>query len=262
MAHSSEPPRLLNADEPPPFVVERPNGTSPFVLVGDHAGRRLPRALGSLGVPAMELERHIAWDIGIAGVARELSARLDAFAILQTYSRLVIDANRPLTSPQSIVTLSERTEIPGNRDLSAADAERRARELFQPYHERIAGELDARASSGREAVLVALHSFTPSFMDQSRPWHAGVLYNRDPRLARAVLALLRGDPALVVGDNQPYALSDQTDYTIPVHGERRGLLHVELEIRQDLIADARSQAAWAERLAALLPRACTLALSA
>lgn len=251
----ASPYRLLADGDPPPYRVERPEGTSPFVLICDHAGRALPAALGDLGLPDSELRRHIAWDIGVAAAGRRLSAALDAFLILQTYSRLVIDANRHPGSPQSIVALSERTRIPGNELLPAQHAECRAREIFHPYHDRIAAELDARAGAQREAVLVTLHSFTPSFLDLARPWHAGVLYNRDPRLGRVLLALLREQPGLEVGDNEPYAASEATDYTITVHGERRGLLHVEIEIRQDLIDTEAGQQAWAARLAALLPRA-------
>ena len=230
----------MTAGDPPPYRIERAEGRSDFVIVSDHAGRVLPRMLGDLGMRADELLTHVAWDIGIAGVVRALSQRLDAFAILQSYSRLVIDANRPPGSPQSILTLSERTRVPGNEGLTPAQIEARAREVFHPYHDAIRRELERRAQAGAPAVLLALHSFTPRFMDAERPWQAGVLYNRDPRLGRALLGLLRGE-GLVVGDNEPYALGDATDYTIVTHGERRGLIHVELEIRQDLIAEAASQ---------------------
>jgi predicted N-formylglutamate amidohydrolase len=246
---------LLTADDPPPFHVERAAGASPFFLVCDHAGRLLPRKLGDLGLSAADLLRHIAWDVGIAEVGRRLAAQLDAFLITQTYSRLVIDANRPPGSPQSIVTVSEGTPIPGNEGLSPAEAAQRADEIFVPYHGRIRQELDARSAQGRSTILVALHSFTPVFLARSRAWHAGVLYNRDARLAGALLALLREELGLVVGDNEPYAASEQTDYALVEHGERRGLPCVEIEIRQDLIDHAAGQAEWAERLARLLERA-------
>jgi predicted N-formylglutamate amidohydrolase len=243
---------LLGADDPPPFTVEHAEGASPYFLTCDHAGRALPRQLGSLGVAAADLTRHIAWDIGIASVARALADRLDACLILQNYSRLVIDANRPPGSAQSIVTLSERTRIPGNDALSRAEVEQREREIFHPYHDRIRAELDRRVAAGQSTVLVSLHSFTPSFMDRAREWHGGVLYQRDPRVGRALLELLRAEEGLLIGDNQPYAVSDETDYTVVIHGERRALPHVELEIRQDLIADAAGQASWAERLTRVL----------
>jgi predicted N-formylglutamate amidohydrolase len=242
-------------DEPAAFTVERASGASPFIIVCDHASQRLPRRLGTLGLAQEDLGRHIAWDIGVAGVARQLGDRLDAWSIRHNYSRLAIDANRPPGAPDSIVRRSDDTPVPGNQDLSAAEAERRARELFHPYHGRIGEELDRRVQAGRPAVLVSLHSFTPSLAGRGRPWHVGVLYQRDHRLARPLLDLLREEPDLVVGDNEPYAASDETDYTIVVHGERRGLPHVELELRQDLIDDVAGQGAWAARLTRLLPRA-------
>jgi predicted N-formylglutamate amidohydrolase len=253
---------LVGPDEPPPFEVVRPDGSSPYMLICDHASARLPRALGTLGVSAADRQRHIAWDIGVAGVARCLSERLDAFLILSNYSRLAIDLNRPPGSPQSIVTLSERTEIPGNFGLSVDAAVQRRRALFDPYHGRIREELDRRARDGRSAVLISVHSFTPSYLDASRIWHMGVLYQRDARLAHLVLQRMRMAEELVVGDNEPYAVNDATDYSVVNHGEKRGIAHVELEIRQDLIDDAASQASWAKRFAdlfeELLPAAIAL----
>jgi predicted N-formylglutamate amidohydrolase len=246
----TEPTVLLGANDPAPLTVHNAPGTSPFVLIADHAGQRIPERLGDLGLPQQERDRHIGWDIGIAGVTERLSKKLDAFAILQTYSRLVIDCNRPLQSPTSIVTVSDGTRIPGNLQLDDEARTARALEIFAPYHARITQELDRRAAQSLPSVLVSMHSFTPVFDGFVRPWHAGVLYHRDARLAHALLAALRAEPDLVVGDNQPYAVSD---YAVPVYGEQRGLLHVELEIRQDLIADAAGQEAWAERLARLLP---------
>ena len=245
--------RLLSPDEPLPSRVEQPRGRSPFLLICDHAGNRVPRSLGALGLPPDELARHIAWDIGAAAVAIRLAELLDATVILQRYSRLVIDCNRPPGSPQSIVGVSERTRIPGNENLTSADRARREAEVFAPYHADIVSELDRRRQSGQPTLLLAMHSFTPVFLDAQRPWHVGMLYNRDARLAHALGAALRADSELVVGDNQPYAVSDATDYAIPEYGERRSLPHVEIEIRQDLIdADAGAQR-WAARLAGLLP---------
>jgi predicted N-formylglutamate amidohydrolase len=157
--------------------------------------------------------------------------------------------------PSSIVEISEDTEIPGNRGLGEADRLARRDAIFRPYQDRIAALLDRRADQGRASALVALHSFTPIFKGVSRPWHAGILFNRDARLARPLLELLRAEDGLAVGENEPYRVTDLTDYTVPVHGERRGLPHVEIEIRQDLIADPAGQAVWAERLARLLPAA-------
>ena len=185
-------------------------------------------------------------------MSRKLAAALDAALILQTYSRLVIDCNRPVRSADSIVSVSERTAIPGNLHVSLQDGEQRAREIFWPYHDRIRATLDARQTRRQPTLLLAMHSFTARYLDQSRPWHVGVLYNRDARLARFLLAALRREPDVVVGDNEPYTVSDDTDFAIPEYGERRGLLHAEIEIRQDLIADEAGQERWAQRLARLL----------
>lgn len=246
---------LLTATDPPPFRELRGEGGSDFFLTADHAGRAVPRSLGDLGVTTSEWERHIAWDIGIGAVTERLSAALDAAAVLQTYSRLVIDCNRRPDWDSSIPVVSEHTEIPGNRGVSDAEREARRREIFDPYHGRIAALLDRRRAAGRRTVLVAMHSFTPVFKGERRNVEIGVLYNRDIRLAAIMLDLLRAEGDLVVGDNAPYAITDTSDYTVPVHGEGRGLPHVEIEIRQDLIAEPAGQDAWAARLARLLPLA-------
>jgi len=246
---------LLATGEPSPVTVYNPNGGSPFLLVADHAGNAIPRALGRLGVEAQELRRHIAFDIGIAGVGRILADTLGAVLIQQNYSRLVIDCNRPPGMPSSTPEISELTNIRGNSGLSDEDKAARAKEIFYPYHERIETEIKRRWRVRMPAVLISLHSFTPSFKGVARPWHVALLYNRDPRLSRHLLALLKAETGLVVGNNEPYAVSDSTDYTIPVHGERMGLPHALIEIRQDLIGDERGQHTWALRLARLLPRA-------
>jgi predicted N-formylglutamate amidohydrolase len=246
---------LLAPDEPEAVVEYRPGGASPFLLVCDHAGRLIPRRLHDLGLTESELARHIAWDIGIAGLARHLADRLDACLVMQPYSRLVIDCNRPPGAPTSIAPISEATRVPGNENVSAHDAALRLREIFTPYHGAIARHLDARKKAQRPTLLISLHSFTPAYAGVARPWHAGVLYHRYRALAAVLLALLRGERDLVVGDNEPYDVTDDTDYTIPVHGERRGIPHVAIEIRQDLIREEPGQRQWAERLAEMLPRA-------
>jgi predicted N-formylglutamate amidohydrolase len=244
--------KLLQNDEPSPVRVLHETAGADFLLTADHAGRAIPRSLGRLGLPESELKRHIAWDIGIAGVTEHVSAALDATAVLQTYSRLVIDCNRDPSAPTSIPEVSETTAVPGNQCLSVEQRTARRREVFEPYHARIRALLDARQEAGRRTVYVAMHSFTPVFKGESRAMQVGMLYNRDPRLANVMLDLLRAEGDLVVGDNAPYAVSDVTDYGVPVHAEKRGLAHVEIEIRQDLIADETGQAEWAERFARLL----------
>lgn len=247
--------KLLAPGEPSPVRLLRPNGGSDFVLTADHAGRAIPRRLGTLGVDETERGRHIAWDIGIARVTERLSAMLDAPAVLQHYSRLVIDCNRQPEVDSSIPAVSELSRIPGNENLSAAEREARRREIFAPYHECIAALLAQRATAGKRTIVVAMHSFTPVFKGESRAVEIGVLYNRDARLAHIMLELLRREPGLAVGENAPYAVTDITDYTVPVHAEPRGLPHVEIEIRQDLIAHASGQDEWAERMTRLLREA-------
>src|SRR6266478_5433003 len=203
---------LLGSTDVPPVWEDNAAGGSPFLLTCDHYGRLTPQSLGDLGLPASELTRHIAWDIGIAGVAESLSRQLGAHLIAQRYSRLVIDCNRPPGAPGSIPRISEATTIPANEALGRDAAELRRKAIFDPYHRRIAEVIDAR-------------------------------------LPRLLLKQLRGEGDLVVGDNEPYAVSDETDHTIPVHGEARGLMNTGIEIRQDLIADPAGQKLWADRLA-------------
>ena len=242
---------LLGSTDVPPVLEDNAAGASPFLLTCDHYGRLIPPVLGDLGLPAGELTRHIAWDIGIAGVADALARQLDAHLIAQRYSRLVIDCNRPPEAAGSIPRISDATTIPANEGLAREAAELRRRQIFDPYHRRIAEVIDARLRDNIPTVLVSLHSFTPVYAGIARPWHIGTLYHRDTRLPPLLLKLLRGEPDLVVGDNEPYAVSDETDYTIPVHGEARGLMNTGIEIRQDLISDQAGEAEWAERLAAI-----------
>jgi predicted N-formylglutamate amidohydrolase len=241
--------RLLGGEDVPPVFEDNIAGRSPFLLTCDHYGRLIPRMLGDLGVPESELSRHIAWDIGIAGVAEALSRRLGAHLIAQRYSRLVIDCNRPPATASSIPRISEATVIGGNEGLARGAAELRREAIFDPYHRRIADVIEQRLSDGVPTVLVSLHSFTPVYAGIARPWHIGTLYHHDTKLPPLLLKHLRGEADLVVGDNEPYAVSDETDYTIPVHGEARGLMNSGIEIRQDLISDQAGQHQWADRLA-------------
>jgi predicted N-formylglutamate amidohydrolase len=243
---------LLGTEDVPPVFEENTGSRSPFLLTCDHYGRAIPRILGDLGLPAGELTRHIAWDIGIAGVAHALSEDLDAHLIAQRYSRLVIDCNRPPGAVSSIPLISEVTTIPGNEGLARGAAEERRLRIFDPYHRRITEIIDRRLREGIPTVLISLHSFTAVYAGIARPWHIGTLYHRDVRLPPLLLKWLRAEADLVVGDNEPYAVSDETDYTIPVHGEARGLMNSGIEIRQDLIAEEAGQQLWAARLARIL----------
>lgn len=242
----------LAPDEIDPVLELNTDSASPFLFTSDHYGRIIPRMLGDLGLPASELTRHIAWDIGIAGVAERVATAMNAHLIAQRYSRLVIDCNRPPDAVSSIPLISEATTIPGNDGLTQDDRARRRELFFDPYHRRIDAVIDARLKAGQPTVLVSLHSFTPVYAGIKRPWHIGTLYQHDRTLPPQLLQHLRAEGDLVVGDNEPYAVSDATDYTIPVHGEKRGLMNTGIEIRQDLITDESGQIAWAERLVRIL----------
>jgi predicted N-formylglutamate amidohydrolase len=239
---------LLAPDEPTPVQVYRPAGRSRLLILCDHADKIIPKRLSKLGLPDSEIERHIGWDIGIAGVVRGMADALDAVAILQPYSRLVIDCNRTPGTAASIPLISENTEIPGNDRLVADEIAARQSEIFAPYHACIEAELEKRKTAGEKTMLIAMHSFTPVYKGVARPWHVGTLYHRHAWLAGIAFDLLSEDKTLVVGDNEPYMVRDDVDYTIPFHGERRNLPHVGIEIRQDLIAPEVGQREWAARM--------------
>ena len=240
---------LLAADEPPPILEINRTGRSDFLIVVDHASRRIPRRLGDLGLPDSELQRHIAWDIGSLAVARQVAAALDATLVAQNYSRLVIDCNRDPGVGSSIPASSEWTGIPGNVGLSEEDRLARRAAIFDPYHEHLRILIDERIAAGRSVVLVAQHSMTESFKGVRREMHAAVLYNRDRRFASLVLQMLRREAPLTIAENEPYFVSDQSDFTIPRHAEARGLPYVAIEIRQDLVTSGAGQADWAARIA-------------
>ncbi len=245
---------LLGSQEPDPVNTLNLDGKSPIFLVCEHAGNRIPGKLGDLGLKAADRERHIAWDIGADGLSKRLSSLLDAPLITQTYSRLVCDCNRSTQAESFIPSLSEETPIPGNEGVSAEEILARTDEIYWPLHRRIEQEIDRRLASGKPVVFISVHSFTPVFLGEERPMHLGLLYARDPRLATLVGSVLREQDDLKVVDNEPYALDYDRDYTVPVHGERRGIPSLEFEVRQDLIAKPDGQNIWAERLADALER--------
>ena len=247
---------LLGADDPAPCLAVNPRGRSRIVLICEHAGRRVPGGLGDLGLRPADFARHIGHDIGAEGVARDLSARLDAPLFLQPYSRLVVDCNRARTAPDLIPAVADGTPVPGNAGLDAAGRAARFAAIHQGFHSTVAAALDARGD--RPTVLVMVHSFTPRLEveGRDRPMHLGVLFHRDARLGRALIPAVRAArPDLVVAENAPYRCSDATDYAVPVHGEGRGLPHALLEIRNDQIATPEGQAAWAGLLADTLAAA-------
>ncbi len=242
---------MLTPDEPLPYEAVHV-GERPVVVVCDHAGRRVPQALGRLGLEARCFADHIAWDIGAGAVARRLIETLDARGVLGVYSRLVVDLNRDLDDATAFPALSDGVLIPGNLGLARAAKAERARALYEPYHRAVRHALEAASGGETHAVLVAVHSFTPRLHGIARPWHVGVLWDKDPRLALPLFAALRAEPGVVVGDNEPYSGRHAADYTVDHHAEAAGLAHVSLEIRQDLIRDEAGAARWAERLGRVL----------
>ena len=245
---------LLGAGDPAPVVARVSDPGPPVLVVCDHAGRAVPRKLGRLGLPDRVFDTHIAWDIGALGYATGLADRLGCALFAQTYSRLVIDCNRDPAHPASVPEVSDRIFVPGNKGLSQAARKARIDEIHAPYHAALAAEIDRRLAAGDRPLLICAHSFTPKLQHDVRPWHVSVLHGGRSPASETLLRLLRDEGDLVVGDNEPYAM-DGTDYTAPVHAWARGLDVVELEVRQDLIADAAGQARFADLFARLLPRA-------
>jgi predicted N-formylglutamate amidohydrolase len=240
--------RLLTDADPAPVIVSNAGAATRLLLIGDHAGREIPRELATLGLTDGELDRHIAWDIGVEGLGAKMAAALGACFIRQRYSRLVIDCNRAPGSEDSIPLVSDAVAIPGNLRLTEQERLARRNEIYQPYQDRIAAELDARASVAGGTVLVALHSFTPSLQGVARPWSFGILHQGDSPFSARMLAVMSLALGAVVGDNQPYAM-DQSDHSVALHMTGRSLDYLELEVRQDLIADEAGQLAICVKLA-------------
>lgn len=249
------PASLPPAPHPDTSPVEQISGDphSGLLILCDHAGNAVPRAYGNLGLPPAEFERHIAYDIGVRALTFALADALGAPAVLSTFSRLLIDPNRGEDDPTLIMRLSDGAVVPGNARHDAAERERRLAAYHRPYHAAIAERIDAAIAAGYPPAILSVHSFTPVWRGVPRPWHAGVLWDRDPRFALPLLDCLRAEPDLVVGDNEPYdgALKNDCMYR---HGTARGLAHALLEVRQDLIGNAAGVAAWAARLEPMVRR--------
>jgi predicted N-formylglutamate amidohydrolase len=226
-----------------------------LLLVCDHARNAVPPGIGDLCLPREDMMRHIAWDVGARGVTLGLAARLGAGAVLSTYSRLVIDPNRGEDDPTLVMRLYDGSIVPANRHVDAAEVERRKAAYHRPYHAAIREALDEILAAGQTPVLVSIHSFTRQFRNRPlRPWHVGLLWDKDDRLLRPLLARLRAEGDLVVGDNEPYTGQLVGD-CMWTHGTQRGFPHVLIEIRNDLIEDPDSQADWAARLAPMIREA-------
>jgi predicted N-formylglutamate amidohydrolase len=242
---------LLAEDEPAPFELVNETGAAPVLLLCDHATNFLPRAFKSLGLDEAQLARHIAWDIGIAEVTRDMARRLDAPAIMTHFSRLIVDPNRPLDDPTLIPQIGDGIIVPGNRVLSDQDRERRLDTFHWPYHRAVGRTLDALSARGPGPAVVSMHSFTPVMKGFERPWQIGVLWNEDPRLPQPVMAKLRAQ-GITVGDNEPYSGRGGCGHTLQDHADRRGLANVLIEVRQDLIDTHHGAAEWAALLAKVL----------
>ena len=246
---------LLGPRDPRTVSLVNPTGASPFLLIGDHAGRAIPEALGELGLSQEDRVRHIAWDIGVQALGEAMAGSLNAVFIAQTWSRLVIDCNRDPERPDAIPEVSDGSTIAGNADLTPEERAARIHEIHTPYQEAIAAELRRRSDEGRETILVALHSFTPRMGGFDRPWDAGVLHDDgDTTFALSMLKHMKATPGLTIGDNEPYRM-DGIDYTVPRHAFSAGLPYVELEIRQDHLRTDEGVAEWSDRLRAWLQHA-------
>lgn len=244
----------LNSSDPPPFMILNPEGQSPVLLVCDHASRQLPAKYGTLGLDEAELWRHIAWDIGAADVTKRLCDILDARAVLSGFSRLLVDCNRRTDDPTFICQVSDGTVVPTNRNLAPQEIEQRIEAYHTPYHAAIGRTMASLRQHVSVPILVSVHSFTPVMRGFERPWHVGVLWNKDPRLAQPLMRFLAEDPSIVVGDNEPYSGRSSVGYSIVRHGAEAGLPHALLEIRQDLIDTHHGAEAWANRIGAALRR--------
>jgi predicted N-formylglutamate amidohydrolase len=229
-------------------AVYNPEGSGPFVLVCDHASNWVPTSLKGLGLPDSELERHIAWDPGALELARRLSDLLDAPLVHATVSRLVLDVNRDPSHPGSIVTRSEDTEVPGNHEISPADRARRVQSIYEPYHRALDAVIEKTVARDAAPKIISVHSFTPIYRQEQRPWHIGILHGDDTRISQPLLELLRADGEFCVGDNQPYAPTDGVYHTLNRHCASRNLRSVLLELRSDTISTEDGREQWALRL--------------
>ncbi len=242
------PPLLAPHESPPWEYHEFGSSESPILVMCDHASNRIPEQLGNLGLTQQERERHIAYDIGALAVSRQLARGLGCGLIHSNYSRLVIDPNRHPGDGSSIPEVSDSVVIPGNQGLSREQITRREQSLFWPYHNAVADRLQQIRNRGQTPIILSIHSFTPNFRGFQRPWHIGVLWDRDERLARPMLHLLQQQEDLCVGDNEPYHARNPQGFTMEIHCERNGYPHLLLEIRQDLIDNPEGVDWWSGRL--------------
>ena len=238
---------LIAPEEPPPFRIVNEEGDAPFLLVCDHASRRIPASLQGLGLAEQILQRHVACDIGAEQVTLALAQRFNAPAVLASYSRLIVDLNRQLHDDSAFARESDGIPIPGNSNLSASDRQARIESFFEPYHAAVHAQLQRFTVRGQVPALLSIHSFTPAMNGFQRPWHIGIMWDKDPRIAQPLIARLSAQDGMCVGDNEPYSGAHLNDYTVDVHAEQQGFPCVGVEFRQDLVATTTLAQNWAQR---------------
>lgn len=243
---------LLQSHEPAAYECER-FGNRPVLFCCEHASNRIPDKLNNLGLSEDMLQTHIAWDIGAGELSRRVAKKLNATSIRNNYSRLVVDCNRSLSDPSAFIEISDHIIIKGNTDLVESSKEQRANEIFHPYHDALKKELSSHLIGEQTPVMISIHSFTPALNKQEpRRWHAGILWDKDPRLPVQLLTELSKDKAIIVGDNQPYSGRHIADYSIDHHAELNGYAHVCVEVRQDLLSNEPGIQEWTDRMVSVL----------
>ena len=232
----------------PPFLCVPGDPARGCVVICDHATNLMPQAYRNLDMPDDQMGRHIAYDIGAAGVTARLCEHLGAPGVLANFSRLLIDPNRGEDDPTLVMRLSDGAVVPGNASIDSAEIDRRRALYYDPYHAAVDAAIDAGLATGRPPVILSVHTFTESWRGRPRPWDAGILWDKDPRLARPLIDGLAGEAGLIIGDNEPYTGKLKND-CLYKHGTARGLAHALVEIRQDLVRHRQGQREWGDRLA-------------
>lgn len=240
---------LIGPSDPPPVTVYNSSGRAPVLLVCDHASRKFPAAMQQLGLADWVLDKHVASDIGAEMVTRHLADRLDAPAVLAGYSRLIVDLNRRLHHESAFIRVSDGIAVPGNLDIGEIERNQRIQSFFDPYHDEISRQLQRFSARHEVPAFISIHSCTPVFNNVVRHCHIGVMWDQDGRIALPLMEVLRKNPALRIGDNEPYSGRHPNDYTIDFHAESAGLANVGIEVRQDLVGDAEGARKWADILA-------------
>lgn len=243
---------LIGPGDPPPYMTYNEHGKAPVLLVADHASPFFPASLNQLGLADWVLEEHVAWDIGVDELVRFLADELDAPVVMAGFSRLIVDPNRRPDDPGAIPEISDGIAIPGNQDLSERQKAQRIQSFFKPYHDAIAARLDRFLENGVVPAMIAVHTCSPVFDRVVRPWHIGVMWDKDPRIPLPVIRHFEKNEQVCIGDNEPYSGRHPHDFTIDFHAEAAGLPHIGFEVRQDLVREKDGARAWAAVLASAL----------